>query len=310
MHIQPTLPPILPISPEQPIGIFDSGIGGLTVAKAVVELLPNESIVYFGDTARLPYGDKSAATICTYALEITDLLLQRNCKMILIACNSISAAAYNEIKAYIGNRALLVNVIDPLIHYLVQHYKNKIIGLIGTRQTVKSNIYHKKISASIGSGQNNTEWITLRALATPLLVPIIEEGFFAHSLVDLALQEYLSHEILSDIDALVLGCTHYPVIKDSICKYYGSTVEVIDASYVVAREVKEQLLQHELLRTQKINTDTNMEKNVLREGNRTGCGACYNLKQFYVSDYTEAFATSAKMFFGEDINIELYSPNT
>src|SRR5688572_15319825 len=132
-------------SPVQPIGIFDSGIGGLTVAHALVKHLPKENIIYFGDTAHLPYGDKSAAAIQAYAVKIAQMLLQQKCKLILIACHSASAAAYELVKEYIGTKAIVINVIDPVIRLLKEEYATKKIGLIGTRQTVNSHIYKKKI---------------------------------------------------------------------------------------------------------------------------------------------------------------------
>jgi glutamate racemase len=296
------------LMPQQPIGIFDSGVGGLTVAKAVVELLPHESIIYFGDTAHLPYGDKSAATIQGYALQITEMLLQQQCKMILIACNSISAAAYDAINGYINGRALLVNVIDPMVAYLVEHYANKVVGLIGTRQTVKSDIYQQKLAAlnryACSSGMDKgSSGVTLRALATPLLVPIIEEGFFSHALIDLALREYLSHHTLANIDALVLGCTHYPIIKESIGKYYANAVDIIDASHIVARAVKQLLEQHGLLNRGAKNVKVSGANGarVGKMGNESSSSG--GLRQFYVSDYTDAFAAGAKLFFGDGIDL-------
>lgn len=266
------------------IGIFDSGLGGLTVTKAVIDLLPNESIVYFGDTAHLPYGDKSAQAIQTYTLKIADMLLNNNCKMLLVACNSISAVAYNALQQHVGKDILLINVIDPTIEYLHSVYKQRNynnIGLIGTRQTVKSNIYRQKI-AKLNSG------INFQALATPLLVPIIEEGFINHGLIDLALEEYLSQEILHNIDALILGCTHYPLIKNSILQFYqkyNKNVDIIDSSKIVAQTVKKLLNENHLL-----NEDQNNQSK----------------KYFYISDYTDGFVKIAQSFFNKEINLEYY----
>lgn len=306
---------------EQPIGIFDSGIGGLTVARAVSELMPNESIIYFGDTARVPYGDKSAAIIEHYALQITAMLLKRSCKMILIACNSVTAAAHDAIKKYVNNRALLVNVVDPVVRHLAQHYVGRIVGLIGTRQTTKSNIY-QRILDEYGVD------ITLRSLATPLLVPIIEEGFFSHKLIDLALAEYLSHTALTGIDALILGCTHYPVIQEKICKYYRDKYQpqekdvgekratnityddILDTPAIVAREVKRQLLQHGLLNMGFLNDKKMWKKEHIKDEKRVAGDEIYRHageKYFYVSDYTDAFAMSARLFFGHSIKLQLLS---
>src|SRR5690606_16066785 len=165
-----------------PIGIFDSGIGGLTVARAVKNLLPNESIFYFGDTAHLPYGDKSTAAIQAYSIKICDVLLQHNCKVILMACNSASSAAYRLVKEYVGSKALVINVIDPMVNYVKKNYNNKTIWLIGTKKTVASNVYQKKID-KLAQG------INLKALATPLLAPMIEEGYFNNSISEKIIAE-------------------------------------------------------------------------------------------------------------------------
>jgi len=258
---------------NQPIGIFDSGIGGLTVTKAVVERLPNESIIYFGDTAHLPYGDKSIQTVQGYTKKIIDFLLIHNVKLILIACNTASAAAYEMLKIYVGDRAILLNVIDPVISFLGTNYANKRIGLIGTKLMVQSQSYHQKIAKL-------EQQIDFCALATPLLVPIIEEGFFEHELIDIALAEYLVHPTLQNIEALVLGCTHYPVIKKSIADFYKNKIDIVDAAKIVASEVDTTLTSHGILSSTQPN------------------------HHFYVSDYTESFAKGTRLFFGEEIKVE------
>src|SRR4029077_5484483 len=128
-----------------PIGIFDSGIGGLTVAQAIVTQLPKEDIVYFGDTAHMPYGEKSTSAIQAYSVKIADMLLKQHCKLIVIACYSATSAAYDLVKEYVGTQAIVMNVIDPMVHHIEKNYANKRLGLIGTRQTVNSNVYKKKI---------------------------------------------------------------------------------------------------------------------------------------------------------------------
>lgn len=262
--------------PSQPIGIFDSGIGGLTVAQSLVAHLPKENIIYFGDTAHMPYGDKSTAAIQAYAVKIAHMLLQQECKLILIACNSASTAAYELVKEYIGSKALVMNVIDPTIGLLKEKYAAKRIGLIGTRQTVNSHIYKKKVD------DLNLD-IKLSSCATNLLASAIEE-FGSHHVIDSLLTVYLSNPELQNIDALVLACTHYPVIKEKISQHYANkSVEIIDSSEIVAQAVKKQL-----------------EKNNLLNANGT------STKHFYVSDYTASFAANAKLFFGEDIILEHY----
>jgi len=264
---------------KQPIGIFDSGIGGLTVAHALVSHLPQENMIYFGDTAHLPYGDKSAAAIQAYSVKIVQMLLQQGCKLILIACNSASAAAYELVKEYVGTKALIINVIDPTVMLLKEKHANQRIGLIGTRQTINSHIYKKKIDP-LNAG------IKLSSYATNLLASAIEE-FGNHEVIDALLETYLQHPDLQDIEALVLACTHYPVIKNRIAHYYRKNVKnpvkIIDSSDIVAQTVKKQLAENNLL-----NANGNSEKH------------------FYISDYTESFATNAKFFFGEDIILEHY----
>lgn len=261
---------------SNPIGIFDSGIGGLTVAHAVTTLLPNENIIYFGDTAHLPYGDKSSSAIQAYSIKICNVLLQQKCKVILIACNSASAAAYELVREYVGSKAKVMNVIDPVIDYLSKTYPEKTIGLIGTKQTINSNIYKKKID-------NLAKQITLKSLATPLLAPMIEEGFFNNTISESIIQEYLRNIALDDIEALILGCTHYPLIKTQIEHYYQGKVNVLDTSEIVAKSVEKYLSENENL-------------NVLNA----------HIKHFYVSDYTKSFETSTKIFFGEQIHLEHY----
>jgi len=264
-------------SPSQPIGIFDSGIGGLTVAHAVLKHLPKENIIYFGDTAHMPYGDKSTAAIQAYAIKIAHMLLQQECKLILIACNSASAAAYELVKEYIGSKAIVMNVIDPVVHFLKDHYAHKKVGLIGTRQTVNSHIYKKKLD-------DLKRGVSLTSHATNLLASAIEEfGNSNNEVIDALLNVYLSQPELKNIDALVLACTHYPVIKDRIKQHCAASVSIIDSSETVAEAVKKQLEKNHLLND---------------NGNSN--------KHFYVSDYTESFANNAKLFFDDDVKLEHY----
>lgn len=262
-------------TPAHPIGIFDSGIGGLTIAHALVKQLPKENIIYFGDTAHLPYGDKSTSAIQAYSIKIANLLLEQQCKMILIACNSASAAAFDLVREYVASKAIVMNVIDPTIHFLKEKYANKHIGLIGTRQTVNSNVYKKKID-TLNRG------IELTSLATNLLASAIEE-FGNSNAIDGLITEYLSNPALEKVDALVLACTHYPVIKNKIEKFLGNKIEIIDSSETVANAVKQVLAENNLLN---------------QEGESS--------KVFYVSDYTESFAKSTKIFFDDKITLKHY----
>lgn len=261
---------------ERPIGIFDSGIGGLTVAQAIISVLPNERLIYFGDTAHLPYGDKSTAAIQSYAVKISDLLIKQHCKLILIACNSASAAAYELVKEYVGSKAKVLNVIDPIVQHIGQTYPNKTIGLIGTKQTVNSNVYRKKVD-ELGAA------INLKSHATPLLAAMIEEGFFNDSISESVIHTYLSDPDLQGIEALILGCTHYPLIKKQIEHFYEGEVDVLDASQIVAQHVKAFLEQHDLA-SEKLVGD----------------------HRFYVSDFTRSFEESTRIFFKRQVYLEHY----
>ncbi len=261
---------------NQPIGVFDSGIGGLTVAQKIHDILPDEQIVYFGDTAHFPYGDKSTAAIQAYSVKICNVLLNYNCKVIVIACNSASAAAYELVKEYVGNRAEVINVIDPVVEYVSNKHKNEEIGIIGTKRTIKSNIYETKL-------RGKDQGLGIHSLTTPLLAPMIEEGFFNNSVSDKIIEEYLTNSILEKIDALVLGCTHYPLIKEQIEEFYNKRVEVIDSATIVALSLKELLEKRELLASDKMSDH-----------------------HFYVSDYTQSFEQSTQIFYKERINLESY----
>jgi len=265
------------IDAQSPIGIFDSGIGGLTVAKEVKKLLPNEQIIYFGDTAHLPYGDKSTAAIQAYSVKIADVLLKENCKLILIACNSASAAAFDLVKAYVASKALVVNVIDPVVDFMGKNHKGKTVGLIGTKQTVTSGVYLQKVN-KLGVG------IQMKSLATPLLAPMIEEGFHLQKISEDIIASYLSQSELKDIQTLVLGCTHYPLIKNQIMEFFNGKIELIDASETVAKSVADILGMYQLL-----------------SENFSG-----QKDKFLVSDYTASFEETTKLFFGKQIKLQKY----
>jgi glutamate racemase len=259
---------------SQPIGIFDSGVGGLTVANAIKNILPSETLIYFGDTAHLPYGDKSKETIINYSSRISEFLLEQQCKIIVIACNSASSNDYNEIAKKVGNKVSVINVIDPVIDY-INSLQNQIkLGVIGTKSTIDSKTYPKKIHAK-------NPYIPVASLATPLLAPMIEEGFIFDDISNAIIRKYLSDKKLKDINALILGCTHYPIIKNQINKYYDFNVNIIDSSKIVAEHVR----------------------NVLREKNLLNTGKTKENK-FYVSDYTSYFKKLSTMFFEEEIEME------
>lgn len=262
------------INRDQPIGVFDSGIGGLTVARAIVKLLPLENMIYFGDTAHLPYGDKSEAAIQAYSVKIAEVLLRKRCKVIVIACNSASSAAYELLREYVGKNVRIINVIDPMVNLVSTKFEGKQIGLIGTKRTVQSGVYVRKI------GELNQN-ISVQSLATPLLVPMIEEGFFNNQISHEIIAQYLSDPVLDGIEALILGCTHYPIIKEEIQAYYRSKLPVLDSSETVALALKNYLEERDLL--------------------NQSDGAEHH---FLVSDYTESFEASARLFFKKTVSLE------
>jgi glutamate racemase len=261
-------------SPASPIGIFDSGTGGLTVAHAIKTLLPHEHMVYFGDTAHFPYGDKSEAAIQAYSVKIADLLLQKGCKVIVIACNSASSAAYELLREYVRKEVHIINVIDPMVDLVTHRFAGKTVGLIGTKRTVQSGIYLKKMEEA----KKN---IRLLSLATPLLAPMIEEGFFNNQISHDIIAQYLGHSSLKECEALILACTHYPLIKKEIADFYQNRMPILDSSEVIAIALKKHLEQYDLL-----NDHSAAERH------------------FYVSDYTEGFEASTRLFFQEKVHLE------
>lgn len=258
---------------EQPIGIFDSGVGGLTVAHAIKQILPGESLIYFGDTAHLPYGDKSAESIRNYSQRITEFLLEHDSKVVVIACNSASASAFDSLKEKFGKETILIDVIDPVVDYLSTRNFNK-IGVIGTKRTISSGTYELKIKEK----SVDTRVISM---ATPLLVPMIEEGFIFDDISNAIIRTYLSNESLEGIQALILGCTHYPIIKNQISKFFNFNVEVVDSARVVSMILRQTLEKNNLL------NDSGKVKD-----------------QFFISDYTTYFEKIAKMFFEGEINLK------
>ncbi len=257
---------------DQPIGIFDSGVGGLTVAHAIKQILPGESIVYFGDTAHLPYGDKSAESIRYYSHRITEFLLEHDSKVVLVACNSASASAFDSLKKEFSEKTILLDVIDPVVDYISTRNFKK-IGVIGTKRTISSGTYEQKIREQ----SLTTEVISM---ATPLLVPMIEEGFIFDDISNAIIRAYLSNESLSGIQALILGCTHYPIIKNQISKIFNFNIEVVDSARIVSMILREAL----------------EKKGLLNDSGKVQ-------DMFFVSDYTTYFEKIARMFFEGEINL-------
>lgn len=254
--------------------MFDSGVGGLTVAHAIKQMLPAENIIYFGDTAHLPYGDKSAESVTHYSLRISNFLLEQQCKVVLVACNTASAIAYDALIRHVGSKALLINVIDPVVEHVQQNNGYKKIGVIGTKGTIHSGTYEKKLNKSIPE-------MEVVSLATPLFVPMIEEGFIFDDISNAIIRAYLSNPVLHGIEALILGCTHYPIIRNQISKFYNFNIEVLDSARIVAQKLNDLLEKNRLQRT-----------------------ATNGKDQFFVSDYTPYFEKISKVFFEESINLQ------
>ncbi|MBL4752415.1 MAG: glutamate racemase [Flavobacteriales bacterium] len=259
---------------KQPIGIFDSGIGGLTVANAINQILPNEQLIYFGDTAHLPYGDKSAESIKHYSERITDFLLAQDCKMVIIACNTASSVAFKNVVERTKGKAIAVNVIDPVAEYVATKFNDDKVGVIGTKGTINSRIYVRKI-------QSLNKSIKVTSLATPLLAPMVEEGYYNNYISQTIIDSYLSKKSLDRINALILACTHYPLIKPEVEKYYQNRVSIIDSAEIVANYVKMKL------------------KGKMAVSSRR------RLKhRFYVSDFTGSFEKSTKIFFKNKLHLD------
>jgi glutamate racemase len=260
---------------SRPIGIFDSGVGGLTVAHAIRQILPSERLIYFGDTAHLPYGDKSKETVMGYSARITRHLIEQECKVIVIACNTASANAFETVVAEAGDKTLVLDVINPVVEYVTsQEYKR--IGVIGTKGTINSGTYVRKIIA-------RNPHLSVASLATPMFVPMIEEGFIFDDISNAIIRSYLSRPELSRIDALILGCTHFPIIKNQINKFFNFSVDIIDSSLIVANVLRDLLATHNRLNQDLDHTPQH---------------------QFMVSDYTSYFQIISKLFFEEDIVLE------
>lgn len=264
---------------QAPIGLFDSGIGGLTVANAIIDQLPNESLIYFGDTAHLPYGDKSADTIRYFTKTIGAFLLSKECKILVIACNTASSVAFEMLENMTGDKAYVFNVIDAVVDEVIKKNYKK-IGVIGTLGTIHSNAYKTRI-------KNKNSAAEIYQLATPLLAPMIESGFVNGQISNLVIEEYLNAPELQDIETLILACTHYPLIKKEIEDYYLSRnrkVDVLATNEIVAIHIKKFMIEHGLV---------NYEK----KGKNT----------FYVSDYTDSFEKTTQLFYKESIDL-IYLP--
>lgn len=219
-------------SNEKPIGVFDSGIGGLTVVKHLSTVLPNEHIVYFGDTARVPYGSKSNSTVIDYSIQDTNFLLHKNVKIVVVACNTVSSIAISDLRKKFN--VPIIGVILPGAEFAVKQTRNKKVGVIGTRATINNKAYSRAI-------KNLDKNIKVFEKACPLFVPLAEEGWTHHQATYEIAEEYLKELREKEIDTLVLGCTHYPILADVIQEVIGNNVKLIDSGIATAEVIKSEI---------------------------------------------------------------------
>jgi glutamate racemase len=258
---------------ENPIGIFDSGIGGLTVVKEIQKLLPGENIYYLGDTARVPYGIRSEETVNRYALENTEFLLKKNIKLLVVACNTVSSISIDILKQ--KTEVPVVDVLGPGAIAAIKKTSNRRIGIIGTEATIRSNAYQRSIRR-IDSG------ISVSAIPCPLFVPLVEEGWTEGKVVNMIVTEYLRTLKEKGIDTLVLGCTHYPLLKRAIREVMGE-INLVDSAIETAQTVKD----------------------ILNSQGRLNKGNHPPEHRFFVTDGPERFQRIGERFLGQRIeNIE------
>jgi glutamate racemase len=258
------------------IGIFDSGVGGMTVARAIEQLCPDYPLVYFGDIAHTPYGSKSTDTIIRYSKKNTDFLLEQEASLIVIACNSASSTAADELQSH--SPVPVLDVITPATKKAAALTKSGRVGVIGTRATIKSDIYRKRIHEVLPGSR-------IFSQACPLLVPLVEEGWLSRQESKMILRRYLHPLRLKQIDTLVLGCTHYPLLKHLIGPRIGRRVNLVDSSVEMALAVKSFIER---------NSDM---KNHLQQSRS-------QQNRFYVSDTTEAVENMASQIFGRTVHLK------
>lgn len=263
---------------NRPIGIFDSGVGGLTVTSRVIKELPNEAIVYFGDTARVPYGSKSKETITKFAKQDIRFLLSRNVKAVVIACNTVSSNSLEELKSTFD--IPIFGVVEPGAAEAAKITHNKNIGVIATEATIRSGAYEKEIL-------KNDNSVKVYAKACPLFVPLAEEGWVNEEITLLTAKKYISELTAKNIDTIVMGCTHYPLLRECIKKAVGDNVTLVDPAYETALVLKDYLLKNDMARLKEREPEN----------------------EFYVSDQTEMFGRICRQALGRNfatrvINIE------
>lgn len=253
-----------------PIGFFDSGIGGLTVVRSVARIMPNENIIYFGDTARVPYGSKSNETVVEYSIQAANFLLRKNIKLLIVACNTASSVALKELRKFLT--IPVIGMIEPGAKMALQESKNRVVGVIGTRSTINNKAYAHEL-------KKLDPKVKVYEQACPLFVPLAEEGWLDHKVTELVAKEYLGELRKKKIDSLILGCTHYPILAGVIQKVVGKNVNLIDSGTPAAKLV-EDYLNGRQLRNQSVHQGQS---------------------EFYVSDVPTKFREVAERFLGKKI---------
>ncbi|MDO5414162.1 MAG: glutamate racemase [Bacillota bacterium] len=225
---------------NRPIGFFDSGLGGLTCIPYLMKALPEEKIIYFGDTARTPYGSKATSTIMNFSREIADFLVMSNVKMIVIACNTVSATCLEDLRERFPQIPIL-GIIDPAAKKVAEDFgSDDNVGIIGTKVTIASKAYERCIDEHEGK-------VNIHEVACPAFVPLIEEGIIENDIMDLTIKYYMDDFVKNnDLDAVILGCTHYPLIKDNIKRIYPD-LEIINPSSIIVNDIKKVLEENDML---------------------------------------------------------------
>jgi glutamate racemase len=254
---------------DSAIGVFDSGIGGLTVLHQIIEILPKENTIYLGDTARAPYGTKSVETVLRYSFENSEFLVEKGVKLVVVACNTSTAIALDRLQSSL--EIPVIGVIEPGVKKALAATKNKKIGVIGTEATIQSGAYTKALRAEDVK-------IEVYSRACPLFVPLVEEGWTDNAVVEMTVKAYLGSLKQSGIDTLILGCTHYPLLKKAIRKFLGDTVYLVDSAEAIANDVSMALKKESLTR-------------------KNGKGS----HSFFVTDAPDRFVKVGQRFLGEKV---------
>ena len=254
---------------DSAIGVFDSGIGGLTVLQKIIELLPKENTIYLGDTARAPYGTKSVETVLRYSFENSEFLVEKGVKLLVVACNTSTAIALDRLRSSL--EVPVIGVIEPGATKALDVTKNKKIGVIGTEATIQSGAYTKALRAKDLK-------VEVYSRVCPLFVPLVEEGWTDNAVVEMTVKVYLGSLKQSGIDTLILGCTHYPLLKKAVRKFLGDTVCLVDSAEEIAKEVGSVLKKDSLVR-------------------KNGGGS----HSFFVTDAPDRFVKVGQRFLGEKV---------